>query len=168
MPSMSRLAAITVLLLTFLFAALDAGQHPSYAQKLDAVLNRAVDQVGVVLDVGGGDHHRAGPGMGEHDPLERPEARRVEVFHDLDHGGGVEASQATVPVGERPLDELHPLPPTNTFHVGFWFDNPQDAVRCGFDPTHPTPFNGEQHAGIQALSTRTFPDNQGPLSLVHR
>jgi hypothetical protein len=32
------------------------------------------------------------------------------------------------------------LAPTNTFHVGFWFNNPQDAVACGFDPKKPTPF----------------------------
>jgi len=29
-----------------------------------------------------------------------------------------------------------------------------------------TPFNGEQHAGIQVLNTSTFPDNAGPLSHV--
>jgi hypothetical protein len=29
-------------------------------------------------------------------------------------------------------------------------------------------FNGEQHAGIQVLSTAGFPVNAGPLSRVHR
>jgi hypothetical protein len=43
------------------------------------------------------------------------------------------------------------LQPTHTFHVGFWFNNPEDAVACGFDPTKPTPFNGEQHAGPNAM-----------------
>jgi hypothetical protein len=42
----------------------------------------------------------------------------------------------------------------HTFHVGFWFNNPQDAVPCGFDATHPTPFNGEQHAGPMAMMSR--------------
>ena len=31
-----------------------------------------------------------------------------------------------------------------------------------------TPFNGEQHAGIQALNTAEFPVNAGPLSRVSR
>jgi len=43
------------------------------------------------------------------------------------------------------------LAPTNTFHVGFWFNNPNDAAPCGFDPTHPTPFNGEHNAGPTAM-----------------
>jgi len=56
------------------------------------------------------------------------------------------------------------LLPTNTFHVGFWFNDPQDAAACGFDPTHPTPFNGEHKAGPAAMLT--VPDSQtnlGPL-----
>jgi hypothetical protein len=57
--------------------------------------------------------------------------------------------------------------PTHQYHLGLWFNNPDDAAKAGC-PAAVTPFNGEQHAGIQALSTRTFPDNQGPLSLVHR
>jgi len=54
------------------------------------------------------------------------------------------------------------LPPTNTFHVGFWFNNPADAAPCGF--TGFTPFNGEHHAGPLAFITR--PDattGLGPL-----
>ncbi|HLY83474.1 MAG TPA: hypothetical protein VKQ71_10845 [Acidimicrobiales bacterium] len=54
------------------------------------------------------------------------------------------------------------LAPTNTFHVGFWFNNPNDAASCGF--TGFTPFNGEHHAGPLAMISR--PDaatNLGPL-----
>jgi hypothetical protein len=54
------------------------------------------------------------------------------------------------------------LAPTNTFHVGFWFNNPDDAAPCGF--TGVTPFNGEHQAGPLAFITR--PDattNLGPL-----
>jgi hypothetical protein len=57
-------------------------------------------------------------------------------------------------------------PPINTFHLGFWFNNPNDAVRCGFDPTNPTPFNGEHSAGPLAMIS--VPDAQtglGPLCL---
>jgi hypothetical protein len=43
------------------------------------------------------------------------------------------------------------LPPTNTFHVGFWFNNPADAALCGFNVAKPTPFNGEHAAGPFAM-----------------
>src|SRR5580692_10918710 len=36
------------------------------------------------------------------------------------------------------FDPAASLPPTHTFHVGFWFTNPQDAAACGFDPSKPT------------------------------
>jgi hypothetical protein len=56
------------------------------------------------------------------------------------------------------------LKPTNTFHVGFWFNNPQDAVACGFDPTKPTPFNGEHQAGPLAMISVPDPNTKlGPL-----
>jgi hypothetical protein len=56
------------------------------------------------------------------------------------------------------------LGPTNTFHVGFWFNNPNDAAACGFDVSHPTPFNGQHQAGPLAMIS--VPDAQtglGPL-----
>jgi hypothetical protein len=56
------------------------------------------------------------------------------------------------------------LPPTNTFHVGFWFNNPEDAQACGFDVTKPTPFNGEHRAGPLAMISLPNPDTGlGPL-----
>ena len=59
------------------------------------------------------------------------------------------------------------LPPTNTFHVGFRFDNPQDAAACGFpanDPTKLTPFNGEHKAGPMAMISLPDPVSKlGPL-----
>src|SRR6478672_6291886 len=59
------------------------------------------------------------------------------------------------------------LAPTNTFHVGFWFDNPADAAAlpsCHFDPTKPTPFNGEHKAGPFAMiSTPDATTKLGPL-----
>jgi hypothetical protein len=56
------------------------------------------------------------------------------------------------------------LPPTNTFHVGFWFNNPKDAQACGFDVTHPTPFNGEHNAGPLAMISVPNPTTGiGPL-----
>jgi hypothetical protein len=57
------------------------------------------------------------------------------------------------------------LAPTNTFHVGFWFDNPADAAPCGFDVTKPTPFNGDHNAGpLAMISLPNAATNLGPLS----
>jgi len=62
------------------------------------------------------------------------------------------------------FDPTVTLPPTGTFEMGFWFNDPQDAVACGFDATKPTPFNGEHDAGPLAMIT--VPDattGLGPL-----
>jgi hypothetical protein len=56
------------------------------------------------------------------------------------------------------------LLPTNTFHVGFWFNNPNDAAACGFNPAKPTPFNGEHKAGPNAMiSLPNAETDLGPL-----
>ena len=60
-------------------------------------------------------------------------------------------------------DQSNPSP-INTFHVGFWFNDPADAAACGFDVTKPTPFNGEHKAGPVAMIS--LPDAHtklGPL-----
>jgi hypothetical protein len=62
------------------------------------------------------------------------------------------------------FDPVVGLSPTNTFHVGFWFNNPQDAAACGFDPSKPTPFNGEHRAGPAAMiSVPNATTKLGPL-----
>ena len=62
--------------------------------------------------------------------------------------------------------------PTHQYHLGLWFNDPNVPFKLGCEPgkTSPvvTPFNGEQHAGIQVLNTAQFPANAGPLSHVHR
>lgn len=62
--------------------------------------------------------------------------------------------------------------PTHQYHLGLWFASPKTPFKLGCEPgaTSPivTPFNGEQHAGVQALNTSQFPVNAGPLSHVHR
>ncbi len=62
--------------------------------------------------------------------------------------------------------------PTHQYHLGLWFNDPEVPFNLGCEPgrTTPavTPFNGEQHAGIQVLNTSNFPDNAGPLSHIHR
>jgi hypothetical protein len=58
------------------------------------------------------------------------------------------------------------LAPTNTFHVGFWFNNPNDANvnGCVFNVANPTPFNGEHKAGpVAMISVPDVHTNLGPL-----
>jgi len=63
------------------------------------------------------------------------------------------------------FDPAASLSPTHTFHVGFWFNDPNDAAPCGFDVTKPTPFNGEQKAGPNAMiSVPNAITNEGPLN----
>jgi hypothetical protein len=52
--------------------------------------------------------------------------------------------------------------PVQTYHLGLWFNSPKDAQAAGC-PAAVTPFNGEHNAGVQALSTRNHPNDQGPL-----
>jgi hypothetical protein len=62
------------------------------------------------------------------------------------------------------FDPASNLAPTHTFHVGFWFNKPEDAAACGFDVSTPTPFNGEQKAGPNAMiSLPNATTDLGPL-----
>lgn len=55
-----------------------------------------------------------------------------------------------------------PFNPVQMYHLGLWFNSPQAAQAAGCAAST-TPFNGEHNAGVQALSTRNFPDAAGPL-----
>jgi hypothetical protein len=67
------------------------------------------------------------------------------------------------------FDPDAPVAPTNTFHIGFWFNNSRTAAPCGFDPTKPTPFNGEHNAGPAAMiSVPAEHTHLGPLCLNPR
>jgi hypothetical protein len=59
-------------------------------------------------------------------------------------------------------DENPATAPVHTFHLELWFNSPEDAAAAGC-PDAITPFNGDHTAGIQALSTRNAPDDEGPL-----
>jgi hypothetical protein len=65
--------------------------------------------------------------------------------------------------GDKNADCTTKLPPTNTFHLGFWFNNPEDAAPCGFDTSKPTPFNGEHMAGPLAMISTPADSGLGPL-----
>jgi hypothetical protein len=55
--------------------------------------------------------------------------------------------------------------PVHTFHLGLWFGSPEEAKDAGCSDTL-TPFDGDHSAGIQAFSTRNFPDLEGPLGEI--
>jgi len=62
-------------------------------------------------------------------------------------------------------DQSNPNP-INTFHVGFWFNDPNDANvdGCVFNVNNPTPFNGEHKAGpVAFISVPNAKTNLGPL-----
>lgn len=63
------------------------------------------------------------------------------------------------------VDPLLGVKPVNTFHVGFWFDNPNDANvnGCTFDVTKATPFNGAHKAGPVAMISVPKFEDLGPL-----
>lgn len=56
------------------------------------------------------------------------------------------------------------LAPTQALHVGIWFNDPNTAAPCGFNPKTPTPFNGQHQAGPNALiSVPNATTDLGPL-----
>ena len=55
--------------------------------------------------------------------------------------------------------------PVQTYHLGLWFNNPQDVVKAG-GPNTVTPFNGEHDAGVQVLNSGLYLPTDGPLKRV--
>jgi hypothetical protein len=55
--------------------------------------------------------------------------------------------------------------PVHTFHLGLWFGSPEEAKDAGC-PDTVTQFDGDHEAGIQAFSTRNFPNLKGPLGEI--
>jgi len=67
------------------------------------------------------------------------------------------------------FDPVVGLDPTNTFHVGFWFNDPQVPFDGGCEGNATaatvTPFNGEHHAGPLAMISLPETTGLGPLCL---
>jgi hypothetical protein len=55
--------------------------------------------------------------------------------------------------------------PVQLYHLGLWFESPEDAVKAG-GPNTVTPFSGEHVAGVQVLNSGEFGDTDGPLKRV--
>ena len=71
-------------------------------------------------------------------------------------------------VHDEPIKDADSNPafaPVHEYHIGVWFNSPVDAAAAGCANVV-TPFNGDHNAGPQALSTRQFPDLNGPLQQV--
>jgi hypothetical protein len=88
-----------------------------------------------------------------------------ETF-SLSQGGPANGSDPTQGVTGPAVDDTNVVfRPTSQFHVGLWFNSAQDAANAHC-AANTTPFNGEQHAGSQILSTRNFPADHGPLEAI--
>ena len=96
---------------------------------------------------------------------------------DIHAGSGGSGSATVKGVFDKETFSVSPggtttFAPTHQYHLGLWFNNPNVPFNLGCEPgaTSPiiTPFNGNQHAGIQVLNTAQFPVAAGPLSQVHR
>ena len=95
---------------------------------------------------------------------------------DMETNGNGEGDVSVVGIFNKETFSISTGGPTTTFgathqfHLGLWFNDPEVPFKLGCEPgkTSPvvTPFNGEQHAGIQVLNTANFPDGAGPLSHV--
>ena len=94
------------------------------------------------------------------------------------HAGGNGSGTATVQgIFDKETFSVSPggtvtFKPTRQFHLGVWFNDPKLPFKLGCEPGQMapvvTPFNGEQHAGIQVVNTANFPNNAGPLRKVTR
>jgi hypothetical protein len=78
-----------------------------------------------------------------------------QVFNDPPFPDAAQNPKTVGPDGTTPG-------PVQTYHLGLWFNSPDDAQNAGC-PNTVTPFNGEHNAGIQVLNTSNFPDDKGPL-----
>jgi hypothetical protein len=68
-------------------------------------------------------------------------------------------------VDDQDAEKNPAFDPVHTFHLGLWFGDPKDAKEAGCSGKV-TQFDGDHEAGIQAFSTRNFPDLKGPLGKI--
>ena len=111
--------------------------------------------------------------------IQQPAAPFGVSWYQTDiHAGSTGTGSATVRgVFDKETFSVSPggtttFTPTHQYHLGLWFNSPKVPFSLGCEPgaTAPivTPFNGNQHAGIQVLNTAQFPVSAGPLSQVSR
>ena len=91
-------------------------------------------------------------------------ARVIGIFSEETHAFALESVRAPQ-VDNQDAARNPAFDPVHTLHLGLWFADPQEAAAAGCSGTV-TPFDGDHEAGIQALSTRTFPALRGPLGQI--
>jgi hypothetical protein len=92
------------------------------------------------------------------------EVRAIGIFGEelfVFAPGSVDAPQ----VDKFDAEKNPKFDPVHTLHLGLWFGDPKDAEDAGCSDTV-TEFDGDHEAGIQAFSTRNFPDLKGPLGKI--
>jgi hypothetical protein len=92
------------------------------------------------------------------------EVRAIGIFGEelfVFAPGSVKAPQ----VDEFDAKKNPDFDPVHTLHLGLWFGDPKDAKDAGCSGKV-TQFDGDHEAGIQAFSTRNFPDLEGPLGKI--
>lgn len=57
--------------------------------------------------------------------------------------------------------------PIHTYHLGLWFNSPQDAQKAG-GPGTVTRFNGEHNAGVQVLGKNPTPNTRKRANTVFK
>jgi hypothetical protein len=144
----------------------DAGQGN---QNLDVTLNNAAKNTAFTVFVIQQPNSPFGvswyQGDIETDNQGNGKGRFVGIFNDevfaIALPPGVKAPQ----VDNKDAKKNPAFDPVHTFHLGVWFADPKEAKAAGCSPKGltVTPFDGDHEAGIQALSTRNFPDLKGPL-----
>jgi hypothetical protein len=91
------------------------------------------------------------------------EVRVMGIFSEETHAFAL-ASVNAPQVDNQDAAKNPAFKPVHTLHLGMWFADPREANAAGCSGTV-TPFDGDHEAGIQALSTRNFPD-LGPLGRI--
>jgi hypothetical protein len=85
------------------------------------------------------------------------------------YGGVVAPGVTPAPVVhiQPPFPDASSNPQTaqvHTCHLGPWFNDPADSVKACANAA--TPFNVDHSADPQALSTKNFANDQGPLRML--
>lgn len=98
----------------------------------------------------------------------RGEGRFIGRFSEETFAIAPDVGSAPVVHDDGPFPDASSNPefaPIHMHHLGLWFNSRRAAEEAGCPDTI-TPFNGKHRAGIKALSTRQFPDDQGPLRSI--
>jgi hypothetical protein len=92
------------------------------------------------------------------------EVRVIVIFSEETFAFAPERVKAPQ-VDDQDAEKNPKFAPVHTLHLGLWFADPDEAKEAGCSGTV-TPFDGDNEAGVQALSTRNFPALKGPRGKI--